>query len=585
MRLLFVFNTPGFLRYFDTTIEQLLDRGHEVVLTFQRPDLRPESLEILDLDNPRLTIIEECPSRSDRYAKVAGRVRAAADYIRYLDPKLKDLEFLRTRQRARSLRMMPSLSVFGDRRSIWGPAARTLVKFFLACERALPSAPEIETFISEIGVDAVLVSPLVTSASPQVDYVKSAQALGIPGGLCVASWDNLTNKGLMRVRPDRVFVWNETQRDEAVRLHGVPRRRVVLTGAQPFDRWFGREPHETRDHFCRKVGLDPSRPYVIFVGSSSNIARENVEETFARRWIEQLRGSSDDLLREIGVLVRPHPDRRGEWGEVDLEGIQNATLWPPERPNSVAPDARADYFDSLFHSAAVVGINTSAMIEGAIIGRPVLTIRAPEFEESQKGTIHFRYLLPENGGFLLVADDYPEHVHQLADAVRHPDVARELNERFLERFIRPRGIDQPCTNILAGELEEFARAGRSRPARIRPTLYPLKALLSATVTFRSWRAQRRDAEAILARGERRALRLRRRAALVRPLTAALATRLEHRAESLRSRAQQQTKDLAERRKAERQEARLRSRAAKQHGRDLLERGLKERQAESEELNV
>src|SRR5439155_27346423 len=106
------------------------------------------------------------------------------------------------------------------------------------------------------------------------------------------------------------FVWNETQKQEAGEYHDVPAKRVVLTGAQPFDRWFGRQPRETREQFCTKVGLDPGRPYVIFVGSSSNIARENVEEGFVRRWIEELRDSSDPLLREIGVLVRPHPDRR-----------------------------------------------------------------------------------------------------------------------------------------------------------------------------------------------------------------------------------------------------------------------------------
>jgi len=88
VRLLFVMNTPGFLRYFDVTVEQLLARGHEVTLAFNRPDMRPESLVTLDHgDRPGLTVLpERLPQRDDSYAQVADAVRATLDFVRYLDP-------------------------------------------------------------------------------------------------------------------------------------------------------------------------------------------------------------------------------------------------------------------------------------------------------------------------------------------------------------------------------------------------------------------------------------------------------------------------------------------------------------------
>ena len=46
----------------------------------------------------------------------------------------------------------------------------------------------------------------------------------------------------------------------------------------------------------------------------------------------------------------------------------------------------------MYHASATVGLNTSAMIEAAIVGRPVHTILVPEFQHSQEGTLHFRYL-------------------------------------------------------------------------------------------------------------------------------------------------------------------------------------------------
>ena len=91
----------------------------------------------------------------------------------------------------------------------------------------------------------MLVTPLVDPGSHECDYMKTAKKLGIRTGVCVASWDNLSLKGLMRYVPDRVFVWNAIQRQEAVELHGIPEDRVVLTGAQKFDEWFERRPSTT----------------------------------------------------------------------------------------------------------------------------------------------------------------------------------------------------------------------------------------------------------------------------------------------------------------------------------------------------
>ena len=92
-------------------------------------------------------------------------------------------------------------------------------------------------------------------------------------------------------------------------------------------------------------------------------------------------------------------------------------------------------FDTVFHSAAVVGLNTSAELEAGIVGRPVFTILAGEHAEGQQGTIHFQYLLKERGGFVEVAPDFEAHRRQFAAAVRgeyrrrgDPGVHRTLSD-------------------------------------------------------------------------------------------------------------------------------------------------------------
>jgi len=488
--MLFVMNTPGFLRYYDETLDLLLERGHEVVLGFTNAALRADALKILE-DRPRgLRLIGQVPSRSDDLAGLSARLRNLVDFVRYLDPRYVEATFLRDRRRMKLLHAGGVSAWLARRDSLPRPAVTVLLRGLLELERALPSAREIEAAMREVRPDVVLVSPLVTGGSPQTDYVKSARALGISSGLAVASWDNLTNKGMIREVPDRVFVWNEAQRREAVELHRVPEGRVVVTGAQPFDRWFDRRPTLDREAFCRRVGLEPDRPFLLFTGSTSNITDSDGEDRFMHRWAAGVRTALDPRLREVGVLVRPHPDRRGEWSNVDLDDLDHAVVWPPIRPNSVTVEARSEYFDSLFHASVVVGINTSAMVEAAILGRPVLSLSLPEFRQAQEGTLHFAHMLPEHGGFLELADSLDEHLEQVSAALADPGAAARRNRQFVERFIRPEGIENPANPVLVGAIEELAAL---TPARTRGTwrLAPMRALLRVVALREAQQTARR----------------------------------------------------------------------------------------------
>jgi len=234
--------------------------------------------------------------------------------------------------------------------------------------------------------------------------------------LAVHSWDNLTNKGLIRLLPDRVFVWNETQRHEAVTMHGVAPEAVVATGAATYDQWFARTPSRTREVFCAEAGLDPSRPFVVYLCSSPFIAPNEAE--FIARWIAEVRTTDDPGLASAGLLIRPHPENRQPWHRLDLDSQDNVSVWPRGGSNPVDAQSKSDYFDSLFHSAAAVGVNTSALIEAGIAGKAVFTVRTPENAATQDGTLHFHHLLDVSGGLLRVADGFEEHRRQLAAGLR-----------------------------------------------------------------------------------------------------------------------------------------------------------------------
>ncbi|HEY7603056.1 MAG TPA: hypothetical protein VH760_02255 [Gaiellaceae bacterium] len=464
----------GYLRYFGSVVRLLAARGHEVHLAFSRLEKDAGDARLpreLAAEHPNVTYgLAPARSRGDGWRPIAALVRGLTDLGRYAHPRYADADALRARmagkltERIRAARVVDPLSSRLTVRIVRlveshtsEAFSRRMLRALGGLERAVPTASRIDAFLAAgRRPDAVLVTPVVEFASPQVEYVKSARKLRIPSAVAVASWDNLTGKGLIRVAPDRVLVWNEIQASEATELHDIPREHVVVTGAPKFDDWFERTTSSPYADFAARVGLDPSRPYVLYTCSSSFIAPDEVG--FVRAWLERLRRDPRPVLAGLGALVRPHPQNAGQWSGVDLAGLGNATVWPPLGAQPDAGQERTDFFDSLAHSAAVVGINTSALLEAAILGKTVLAPLPPQFAGTQQGTLHFRYLLVENGGFVRTAKSLDAHADQLAGALERGDEQAERTRRFAASFLRPRGVERPAAPIAADAVEALAHA-------------------------------------------------------------------------------------------------------------------------------
>lgn len=454
MRILFAISHLGFLRNFESTLALLAERGHTVhVVTDRRSegsvtDGTPIA-ERLGAHFPASFTWETVgPDKRDPWFVVSSGVRESLNYWRYLSPAFADAPDLR----ARGCKQAPKLMVWlgGLRLMRSEPGRRALAAIVRSIERAIPVRPEIEALFDRWPADLLLVTPLLYFGSRQVDYVRCARRRGINSVLAVGSWDHLTTKGLIHELPDRIVVWNEMQRTEAAELHGARLEQVVATGAQAYDHWFAHRVSEEREPFCARVGLPAARPYLLYMCSSPFIAPYEVD--VVRRWIRAIRDSADDTLRSAGVLVRPHPQNAAQWTDVDLSAFGDAAIWPRAGANPIGLDARRDYYDTMHHAHAVVGVNTSALIESGIVGRPVFSFRVPELSGTQEGTLHFRHLT--RGGLLTLADTLDEHVSQLQRSFESTERARERVRQFVQSFVRPYGLDQAATPRVVRAIEE-----------------------------------------------------------------------------------------------------------------------------------
>jgi hypothetical protein len=487
-RILFALDHPGRLINLGSTLTALAERGHEVHVSFTREKLS-YALDAIDLSHPAIVLHEEAPQRADAHALVLHRLRRLADYVHYLDPALGGAGW--ARDGYRSVAQFPrSLRWLRDRDRLPQPVVRALLRVLRGLERVAPTDPSIDAFVASIAPDLVVVSPLILARSDLVDYTATARRLGIPAVFTVASWDNLSSKGLITQVPEWVTLWNETQKQEAIRYHRVPAERIVVTGSIQHDQWFDRAPSSTPEKFKRRRGLPADRPFLLFAGSTRQGRDPQREIAYARDWVEALRASSDPLLREIPILVRPHPLNASAWLEGDVPGLPGVAIWHRKELFPFGPDEAADYFDGLSHCAALVGINTSAMIEAAIAGKPVHTIALPEWRAMQEDFLHFHYLLPERGGFLRKAGSLAEHVRLLAEDLRDPSAAEARGRAFAENFLRPHGLAEPATPRLVAQLEQTAAAAPSARGASSLTELPFRLLLAGVTSAYRARAAR-----------------------------------------------------------------------------------------------
>ena len=382
---------------------------------------------------------------------------------------------------------------------------RRLTAVLRLLERALPQNDDVTRELRERRPDLVLVTPLVFLASPQFEVLRSSLAAGIATAYAVGSWDHLSSKALIRDMPHRVFVWNDTQKEEAQRLHGVPPDRVIVTGAQCYDQWFERRPVRSREAFCARVGLPAGRPFLLYV-CSALFWGSPVEAEFVLRWIRSVRESAEPSVRTAAILIRPHPARMEEWASIDLSGFEHVSLYGS---NPVDAESKDDYFESLYYCSAVVGLNTSAFIEAAVVGRPVHTVLEPEFHENQEGVLHFHYLLTVGGGVLRAGRSFPDHHAQLALSLTAAGDERP-GQAFVRAFVRPHGLDRPATPVFCDAVEELLAMPRPAPVAtpwrlvalrwmMSPVFRLLRRMYGAEVIRDDW--SRREAEQARARTE------------------------------------------------------------------------------------
>jgi hypothetical protein len=194
--------------------------------------------------------------------------------------------------------------------------------------------------------------------------LRSAAYLGIPSAMLVSHWDYFSKKGLLRVNPDKIYVWGHDMRRSAIEHNGLDPRQIAVVGAPQFEKYL--QPLEGRRAAAReRLGVEPSTRLVLFPGTSAPFDERSVIAVLDKAI------STNAALRHVRLLYRPHPrawERRSA-SEIDARALANVTIDDPALPGGTTDE---HYLDLMAAIDAVVSPFSTMTLEAAVCGKPSL---------------------------------------------------------------------------------------------------------------------------------------------------------------------------------------------------------------------
>jgi hypothetical protein len=209
---------------------------------------------------------------------------------------------------------------------------------------------------------------------PDIPLLKRAKKERVKIICPVLSWDNLTSKGYMNPRPDKLIVWNEIMKEEAIIFHNFKEENIYVSGVPQFDIYWGNNNFSSRHMFFKKMGLDINKKLLTLTSSPSRTYSHF--DDIIQIILDAIK--MNKFLFPYQLLVRLHPqDDRSRYDKfkstndlvVDYPGKYSTNIdWNPDRQDMI------HLMETMKYSNVVINVASTTTIDSCIFDTPVINI-------------------------------------------------------------------------------------------------------------------------------------------------------------------------------------------------------------------
>ena len=379
----------------EKTVEYLTTKNIRLVIIAESPDV--------SISHPTVSIEKLLPYERSKLEVMLGVLRnyvfaeTSKKHAETLELKMKIYE--RQNRTARYMRKL-----FGKRLS-----RVEVIKSLLAwLDLNLFGDKTYEGLFEKYGPDAVFITyPFSFHVYP---FLRRAAKQKIPTIAYVPSWDNLTSKWEVPAKPNKMIVWNEIMRSEAVEFLDYDEKDVPICGIPQFDLYADPSIIIPKKDFLKTVGADPNKRLLTYATGTPALYKDEPE--IVELIYEAM--TEGKISNPCQLLIRLHP-RRDLHDFARFEGRNDIILQTPGRASSAFAKSgycwvsdMADYLtlaNTMANSDVILNIASTITLEACIVNRPVVNVgfdgrTQREYHESVRRYFdytHYRNILKAGG--------------------------------------------------------------------------------------------------------------------------------------------------------------------------------------------
>jgi hypothetical protein len=308
--------------------------------------------------------------------------------------------------------------------------------------RSFPGDPEFAQTLEKVQPDLVVYSCYFSRV---VRSLREAQKRGIPIVFSVSSWDHLTTKGPLMIRPDHVFTWSEEMKQEVVDLHAIPPERVSIVGALYMDVNSHGQDIIPRDEYYRDYGIPDDCSIILYALGNKYV--EYLNKVFIERLYQLIEANA--FGRPCFLMVRANPKDPGhhykEYESWPLLHIQ----YPGHLKPSLSASGRRSHsrdddrvrVSTIHHSSVVVCTTSTIIFDACLMDKPVVNIMydaEPNLPEKFSARRYLKFKHAESviqEGGTRVVESEEELITGIQDALAQPEEDQEGRKALLKRVV------------------------------------------------------------------------------------------------------------------------------------------------------
>lgn len=321
----------------------------------------------------------------------------------------------------------------------WRPALRALTALERELAYRLRPTRAFDQLFARLQPDLVFNGSQIHGLAAELP-LRVAHRMGIPTAVFIFSWDNLTSQSRIMVPYDEYLVWHQGMRRELLELYPhIGADHVFASGTPQFDFHFKPDFQLSREELCRRLGIDPLRPFVLY---TTGIDNHFFEEHRHVELVAELLGKLD-LPARPQLVVRTYAKGTSAAMRLLAERGLPETVFPPvawdEEFQTPRYEDLAVYSSLLRHAAIGINAASTVSLELMCFDKPTINL---DFDPPETDLpwalgygrhIRFDHYRPvAASGAVMVASSKDDMARMLRRGLTRPDADSAARRRFLE---------------------------------------------------------------------------------------------------------------------------------------------------------